>query len=137
MAINAVEYIAPKDKVTKTRSHTGGGKFGQVAGAAIGGVAGSGGGPAGAIAGAAAGASLGGMLGEIIDPSKHGTTAIQRKIGAAGPQVIHSTQSEQLKSSLLALQQQPPAIQQEYKAPLVKAYVTSLAMDNQKPQGAV
>lgn len=139
MAFNQVEYIGPKDKVTVTPGKKGGGKVGGMLGGAVGGVAGgiagfAGGGPAGAvagsIAGAAGGASLGERLGEMVQPSRAETSAMERKVGARGPEVFHSEQSDKLKQSLLALQSAPPAVQQEYKPVLAQAYMTSVALDN-------
>lgn len=142
MAMNGVQYIGPKEKVTTTGGKAGGGKWGQVIGGAIGGAAGAlaaaptgAGMVAGGIAGTAGGAALGGMIGNMISPAKEGTTAIDRRIQAAGPQIQHSEQSERLKASLMSLQTQPPEIQQEYMAPLVKAYVASVAQDNPKGGG--
>jgi hypothetical protein len=72
------------------------------------------------------------MIGEMAAPSRQGETAITRRLQAPGPQIVHSEQSNQLKQSLMALQQQPPEIQAQYQAPLVTAYMQSVAKDNPK-----
>lgn len=140
MARNDVQYIAPQPKVSSSGGRAGGGKFGQVIGAAVGGtagaLAGAPGGPAGMVAGgmagAAGGASLGGMVGNMVDPGREAKTAISQRIQSSGPQIVHSEQSEKLKQSLLALNTQPEPLKREYMAPLVKAYVSSIANDNQR-----
>lgn len=142
MALNGVSIVGPQDEVKKTGSKKGGGKMGAMIGGTVGGVAGAMAGSGtgagmvgGAIGGAAGGAALGERVGNMIQPAREGSSAITRRVQSTGPQVVHSPQSEQLKSSILALQQQPPAIQQQYQAPLVTAYMKSLAQDN--PGGGV
>lgn len=143
MATNAVQFIPKEQPVKTTGGKSGGGKFGQALGMAAGGVLGGlaagaatgGAGTAmGAMGGAAAGGALGSTLGEMISPSRAPTTAMERRVqSSGGPQLVHSEQSEQLKQSLMALKSQPQAVQQEYAAPLMKAYVASIAQDNPKP----
>jgi hypothetical protein len=130
----------PKDRVTNTSGKAGGGgigsKVGMVAGGVIGGLAaGAGtGGVAtaqGAMVGAGAGAALGGAVGNMVSPERAATTAIDRRAQAA-PQMLQSEQTQQLKSSLLALKQQPPDVQAQYQEPLSQAYLKSLMADNPK-----
>jgi uncharacterized protein YcfJ len=130
MAIQGIQVIGPQDKVKTRQAHEGGGKKGQMAGALVGGAIGAMGGPGGAVAGASTGAAIGNVVGEGLDPSRAGNQAIERRIQTGGPQIVHSPQSEQLKQSLVAMKAQPPEIQQEYMAPLVKAYMQSVAQDN-------
>ncbi len=139
MAVNAVQTIGQQDEAKTTPGKKGGGRAGQVIGGVIGGTAGAlagfgTAGPAGAvaggIAGTASGEALGGVIGERISPSKQGETVMTRRLQAPGPQIVHSEQSEQLKQSLMAMQAQPQDLQQEYMAPLVKAYMQSVAQDN-------
>ncbi len=139
MATNSVQVIGPQDEVKTTSSKKGGGKFGTIVGGTIGGavgaIAGTVGAPgagtvAGGIAGAAGGAAVGGAIGEMVQPSRAGESAITRRLQSQGPQIVHSEQSEQLKQSLMAIQTQPQYIQQEYMAPLVTAYMKSVAQDN-------
>ena len=132
MAVNGVQVVGPVAKGGSSGKESGA-KKGQVIGSVIGGVAGgvaSGGNPAAAMAGASAGGTLGGMAGDRIQPAQQGSSAMQRRIDQSAPQLVHSEQSEQLKQSLMALKQQAPEIQQQYAAPLVKAYVQSIAQDN-------
>lgn len=117
----------------------GGGKIGSIIGGVVGGAAGAlaglptgAGAVAGGIAGTAAGASLGGTIGNMISPAKEGQAAISRRLESQGPQINHSSQSASLKQSLLSLQSKPPEIIQEYQAPLVQAYIASVARDNPK-----
>ncbi len=148
MTQQQVQQIGPTIRTPAQKEKKGGGKFGQVlggiAGAVVGGVAAgtvtggaaTGWGAAkGAMLGAAGGASLGGLVGESVSPSRAGSEAMTRRLDSQGPQITHSEQSESLKQSLLSLKSQPPNLQQEYQAPLVQAYIASLARDNPKPTG--
>lgn len=143
MAQQQVAFIPPSVTTPGKKAKSGGGQFGQAAGAVIGGVIGGVAGAAaggvgaapGALGGAAAGAGLGGALGNAIDPARGGQDAITRRLESQAPQIQHSQQSEALKQSLLSLQTQPPEIQKEYAPPLVQAYVASIARDNPKPTG--
>ncbi len=138
MALNAVQTIARPDDVKTSKGHKGGGQFGSVVGGVIGGVAGAMAGTvaepgagtvAGGMAGAAGGAALGNTIGNWIDPAREGSTAVTRRIQAAGPELYHSDQSNTLKQSLVALHSQPPAVQKEYAMPLTQAYLSSIAKD--------
>ncbi len=139
MALNAVQIVQRPDDVKTKSAHKGGGEFGSVVGGVIGGVAGAmagtaAGGPgagtvAGGMAGAAGGASLGSTVGNWIDPARQESTAVSRRIQAAGPQLYHSEQSDTLKQSLMALHSQPPEVQREYAMPLTHAYLSSIAKD--------
>lgn len=131
MAFQGVQVVSAPGVATGKKGREGGGKEGQMLGAAVGGIVGgmaSGG--SGAMTGASAGAGLGAMAGQAVDPGQANTQAMQRRVDSAGPQIVHSEQSEKLKQSLMALQSQPPEIQQQYQAPLVHAYIKSIAMDN-------
>lgn len=138
MAQNAVQFIQRPEEVTTTKGKAGGGKWGQIAGtlggAALGAAAtvatGGAAAPAiamGALGGAGAGGALGGGIGEIIKPTKEGSTAMERRMQAMGPQIQQSQHSQQLKQSLVALQSQPDHIKAQYAKPLVDAYMTSAA----------
>jgi len=130
MAIRGVQPVAAQDQVTDYKpARQGGGKAGQMVGGFLGGIAGIPGGPAGVMAGVATGSSLGGVVGNAISPEKAASTAIERRLQSAGPQVQSSPQTERLKQSVLALHQAPPDIKAEYAAPLVKAYMVSAAKD--------
>lgn len=131
MAIQQVQYVGPSDQMTGKKGTAGGAGVGSQIGAAVGAIAGAATtGGAGAVQGGLTGAAAGGALGGWIDPAKADTTAIQRRIQSSGPQIVHSEQSEQLKQSLVALQQQPQDVQHQYAAPLIKAYIQSVAQDN-------
>jgi hypothetical protein len=140
MAQNQVTPVGRQETTPGKKAHKGGSetgsKIGAVVGGVVGGVAGAAAGGVGAapgaMAGAAGGAGLGGMIGNWIDPARGGTDAITRRLEAQGPQIQHSPQSEALKQSLLSLQTKPPEVIQEYQAPLVQAYIASLARDNPK-----
>ncbi len=145
MAYNQVQYVPPPPVEKKSGGKKGGGAFGAAVVGAIGGVVGglagaATGGPAGAAAGAmggaAGGAGLGQMLGNAIMPAKGPSTSIERRMEAAGPQVMQSEQTQKLKQSITALHSQPDQVKQQYASPLVQAYMVSLANDN-KPKGAV
>lgn len=131
MPFSSVEYIAPKPKTRSTPAKTGGGREGMAIGMALGAATGG--------AGAATGAGLGQTLGEALVPGTPATqtNAMSRRVDAQGPKVFHSQQSDELKSSLMALKQAPPEMQAAYQAPLTQAYVTSLALDNPKKPGQV
>jgi hypothetical protein len=140
MAIKQVQQVGPQDVVKSTGGRKGGGKFGTMAGLATGAalgavVAGTGGAALPAIAmggmtGAATGASLGGLIGEKIKPGREASTAIDRRIQAAGPQMVQSETSEKLKQSLMALHEAPPEVKSQYAPQLVNAYLKSLGNDN-------
>jgi hypothetical protein len=59
---------------------------------------------------------------------------MNRRVDAQGAKVFHSQQSEELKQSLMALNQAPPEMKAAYQAPLAQAYATSVAMDNPAKQ---
>ena len=130
MALNGVQVVGPA-ATGGSKGRESGAKKGQVIGSVIGGTVGAfAGGPTGAMAGASAGGTLGGMAGDRIQPAQQGSSAMQRRIDQSAPQLVHSEQSDQLKQSLMALREQAPEIQKQYSAPLVKAYVQSIAQDN-------
>jgi hypothetical protein len=151
MAINTVGYVPPEKVSTSGGKKSGGklgGQIGAVAGGVVGGMAGAvvgaGAPPAapatialGAAGGAALGNGLGTMIGEQVKPGREATTAIDRRAQQTSPQLIHSEQSQQLKQSLVALQQQPPEVRQQYHVPLAKAYIQSVGLDNQNKTGQV
>lgn len=139
MALAPVAYIAPPDVVTEKKAKKGGGGFGSAAGAVVGGAIGAiaaggltGGAAAvqGGMAGAAAGSALGGQIGNMIDPAKAASQAIDRRVAAAGPQMVQSETSAKLRDSILALQRAPDPVRAEYSQPLVQAYMASLAKDH-------
>lgn len=138
MGQNAVQFIQRPEEVTTTKGKSGGGKWGQIAGtlggAALGAAAtvatGGAAAPAiamGALGGAGAGGALGGSLGEIIKPTKEGSTAIERRMQAMGPQMQQNNHAAQLKQSLVALQSQPDNVKAQYTKPLVDAYMTTMS----------
>lgn len=141
MAISSVQYN-PVQKAIETREKKGGGGIGQaaglVAGAALaGGAAAATGGTAlpiaaAAMGGAGGGAALGGMLGEKISPSRQGSTAMDRRMSAAGPQLIQSEPTKRLRESIMALNGQPDDIKQQYGPTLVNGFMSSLAQDNKR-----
>jgi len=150
-----VQVAKPRQKTTIEGAHDSGGRtgtaVGAVAGGIIGGIAagvGSGGSATalGAMQGAAGGAALGNTVGNFVAPGSSGHEAIDRRAAAAaqGPEMYHSERSDALRQSLTALNSQPPALQQQYGAPLVTAYLSSLANDHtgmalpgQQPQPGV
>lgn len=141
MALRQVQIMNRPDSYSTTEGKKGGGQTGQALGAAIGGAIGvaAGGGltggtgaAAGGMAGAATGASLGSAIGEKINPTTQGSTAIERRIQAQQPEIVHSERSDKLKESLMALQSQPPEIQQQYLPTLTQGYIASVAEDNPK-----
>jgi hypothetical protein len=141
MALQAANFIPAQDKVTTTKGRKGGGKWGTVAGLAAGAAlgaltVGTGGAAAplamAALSGGATGAGLGGMIGEAIRPTKEGSSSIERRLASLGPQMIQSDTSQKLRGSLMALHEAPPAAKQQYAQPLLSAYMTSLAKDNQR-----
>lgn len=141
MAISQVQIMNRPDKYSSTEGKKGGGQTGQAIGAVLGGVVGGMAGSttanpagvyAGAMGGAATGASLGSAIGEKINPTTEGTTAIDRRIQSQQPDIVHSERSEKLKQSLVALQSQPPEIQQQYLPTLTQGYIASVADDNPK-----
>jgi hypothetical protein len=133
VAFSQVEFVAPKVKTRSTPAKTGGGREGMAIGMALG----AAGGPGAAMTGGA----LGNTLGEALVPGTPASqsSAMNRRVDAQGAKVFHSKQSDELKQSLLALNQAPPEMQAAYKAPLAQAYATSVALDNpaQKPQQAM
>jgi uncharacterized protein YcfJ len=138
MAISSVQMVGPQDEVKTTSGKSGGGKWGKAIGAVAGGVLGgaaagtASGGAAtamGVAGGAALGASLGEQLGNAVVRPRAESTAIQRRIQTAGPQVVQSDRTAQLKQAVMALHQAPPAVQQEYGKPLVTAYMTQVAQN--------
>lgn len=138
MAINSVSVVQPTQRTAGSKDRQGGGKMGQMLGLAAAGatIAATGGMAAPAAVGLlAGGSSLGGTVGEMVSPSKQGTSAMERRLEAPGPQIIESDQSKQLKQSLISLRQAPPDVIEQYRTPLVQAYVTSLAKDNPKAGG--
>lgn len=84
----------------------------------------------GAISGAGAGSALGGLLGERVRPGREASTAVERRLQGAGPQLIQSEASHKLKDSLAALREAPVEAKREYARPLLSAYLASLAKDN-------
>lgn len=134
----------------------GGGSTGAAIGGVLGGVAGALGGLAtggggnipgaivGGMSGAAGGAAFGQKVGDIVDKPSAGTAIDRRVASNAPPEMYHSERSDQLRQSLMALNNSPPEMQQQYGAPLVTAYMSSLANDHtgmalpgQQPQPGV
>lgn len=134
MALQAVQTIAPQDKVKSSGGRKGGDKFGAIAGAiGAGAIVASGGAAAPAVLGAAGtGAALGGLAGGAIRPERQASTAIERRMQTQGPQLVHSETSEKLKNSLMALHEAPAVAKRQYAQPLLTAYMTSVAQDNQR-----
>ncbi len=108
------------------------GTVGGIAGGVAGAATGPAGATVGAIGGTAAGASLGNTLGEMIQPGRAGSTAIERRAQAPGPQMIQSESSQKLRDSLMALHEAPQQAKQQYAQPLLTAYMQSIANDNQR-----
>ncbi len=117
----------------------GGGSTGAAIGAVIGGVAGgiagyASGNVPGAIVGATSGAGGGGALGEkignAVDKPSQGTAIDRRVASQAAPEMYHSERSDALRQSLVALNNAPPEMQQQYGGHLVSAYLSSLANDH-------
>ncbi len=146
MALQRISVVQPQDDVHTKKAKSGGRgigtAIGAVGGGILGGLAGAAatvgtagaGAPAigmGVLAGSAAGAGVGGQIGEWVDPARGESTAITRRMQAPGLQQTQSDSSEKLKQSILALQSQPDHIKAEYTRPLVEAYVTSLAQEQQ------
>lgn len=115
----------------------GGGGLGQVLGA-VGGAALAGGAAAAApatggatlpiaaaaLGGAGGGAGLGQLVGEQISPTKQGSGAMERRLATTMPMMDNSGAAQaKIRDSLVALQSQPPQVQQQYAQPLVNAYL--------------
>lgn len=131
MALQQVQQVAPIQRERGSSGRAGGGKWGALGGAlAAGAIVASGGAAAPAVLGAAGtGAALGGLGGDMLRPAKEGKSAIERRIEAAGPQMIQSDTSSKLRDSLTALHQAPPAIKQQYAPTLANAYLQSIGKD--------
>ena len=131
MALQQVQQVAPIQRERGSSGRAGGGKWGGLAAAVgAGAIVASGGAAAPAVIGAAGtGAMLGGLAGDAVRPAREGKNAIERRIDAAGPQMIQSDTSSKLRDSLTALHQAPPAVKQQYAPPLVNAYLQSLGKD--------
>ncbi len=137
MALTQVR--APQQGQEVVGARKGGGSTGAALGGIIGGVAGgiagyaSGNVPGaivGATSGAGGGAALGQKLGEAVDKPSQGTAIDRRVASQTAPEMYHSERSDQLRQSLMALNNSPPEMQQQYGAPLVTAYLSSLANDH-------
>lgn len=128
MALQQVQQIAPVQRERGSSGRAGGGKWGALAGAAAAGaIVASGGAAAPAVLGAAGtGAALGGLGGDMLMPAKQGQSAIERRIETIGPKMIESNQAQKLKDSILALQDAPANVKQEYGPQLMNAYLASL-----------
>jgi uncharacterized protein YcfJ len=130
--LKPVAIVGKQPEVVEKKGSKGGSGMGQAIGAVAGGVIGSAvpgaGTAAGAMAGAAAGASLGGMIGNMASPATATKTAMERRAEVPGvPQLQSSDKTSTLKESIMALQKQPPQVQQEYGPLLVDAYMTTVA----------
>lgn len=123
------QIMFPTRQAKVSKGSDGGGKTGQLLGAAIGGLAGAAGGPGGAVTGAATGASLGGMIGGAVKPGTAGSVqrpeqerGIQTQGGAVERrlQEIQKNPHFALQQARGALNELPTAIQKEY-APTIEA----------------
>jgi hypothetical protein len=126
--VAAVGKAQPKVKVKKGSEKTGQ-LLGALAGAGL--AAATGGAAAPAIIGAAGtGSSLGGLLGGAVDPTS------QQVVGQQAPQAAPlqaprlSSSGEQIKQSLVALQQFEPAFQEQVSFPLASALMKDIQQNN-------